>query len=133
VPQFAEVRATYYEASGTTSELNRRLGFAAIALIWLFSGGGAGDARQVRIDDAFEVPALFVVISLGLDLLQYVWRSAAFGLWTWQRERNGTREEDDVLVPRPLNWPTLSMFWTKVALMALAYLLLTLELASRLT
>lgn len=40
-----DVRSTYYELSGKTSDLVRQLGFAGIALIWLFRTDLAGQPR----------------------------------------------------------------------------------------
>jgi hypothetical protein len=134
LPRFADVRAAYYEASGTTSDLNRRLGFAAIALIWLFSGGGSNDARQVQIDRDFRLAALLVVVSLATDLAQYVWRTAALGAWTWRTERRTSAQDDDIVtLPRRLNWPTIGLFWLKLLFMAAAYVALSTELSSRLS
>jgi hypothetical protein len=72
-----DYRNDFYTFSGKASDLNRQLAFAAIALIWLFK---KDMGQQPTIPSSLVYPAIFVVISLVLDMLHYcvasiVWRS----------------------------------------------------------
>ena len=132
--EFNALRDTYYEATATASELARKLGFGGLALVWLFSGGGTQDARQVHIDGAFRWPAFLFVVALTLDLTQYIYRSAGFGFYQWYLEKyRSTKSEDRVLLPRTLNWPHLLLFWMKLAAVFVGYVMLLFELGDRLT
>jgi hypothetical protein len=121
-----DVRSTYYELSGKTSDLVRQLGFAGIALIWLFKTDIAG---QPRIPGALVVPGLLIVVALTLDLLQYVAGTLIWGMYNRQKERAGSSPEEEFTAHPALNWPTLVCFWGKVVLMSIAYALLILFLA----
>jgi len=57
------------EASDKSSEINRQLAFAGIAIIWVFRTDSGG--RQIVPEELF-LPGLLLVLSLSFDLLQYV-------------------------------------------------------------
>jgi hypothetical protein len=113
-----ETREAYYELSRTLSEINRKLGFAGIALIWLFKQGPDGKAT---VPAELRIPALAIVSALTLDFLQYVWSTAAWARFARRNEKEGKNDDDEVNAPDWINWPTLAFFWLKVVAMAIGY------------
>jgi hypothetical protein len=76
-------------------------------------------------------PAIILVSTLTLDLLQYCWGTLVWGAFARHYEKPGTSEEQDLDAPRWFNWPTLACFWTKLAAVVCAYGLLLNFLAHR--
>ncbi|MGA9996850.1 MAG: hypothetical protein WBP93_15635 [Pyrinomonadaceae bacterium] len=117
-----DVRDTYYYHSQKTSDIVRQLGFAGIALIWMFKtdlGGG----KQVVPPELIPA-ARFIVIGLALDLLHYVAGTLIWAIYNRRKERAGTKEGTEFLAPPSINWPTLIFFWAKTIIMIYAYVLL---------
>ncbi len=118
-------RENYYTHSGKASDIVRQLGFAGIALIWIFKTEQGG---RFQIPTELFLPATLVVIGLSLDLLQYVAATAAWGIFNrvmelrWQRLGKGP--EDEFMAPPWINWAAIGFFWGKVVIMATAYVLL---------
>lgn len=76
------------------------------------------------------VPGFFLVAALGLDLLHAVYRAAAWGAYGRYLELRGAVE--DVDAPRWVNYPSLGLFWAKLAGTMTAYVLLGVHLVQRL-
>ena len=125
-----EVRQTYYEYSGKTSEILRQLGFAGIALVWIFK---TGVEANPTIPNNLVIPAFLIVVGLTLDLSQYVTASAIWGIYNRWKEKKGTSDEEDFEAPRFINWATLFFFWTKILCMITAYIFIIIFLRSRFT
>lgn len=124
-----DLRENYYYFSQKTSDIVRQLGFAGIALIWVFKTD-VGGGRQV-IPPELLPATRFIVIGLALDLLQYVAGTLIWGIYNGLKERAGTEEETEFLAPRPINWPTIVFFWAKTIVMIYAYALLIRFLVNR--
>lgn len=111
--------------SGKASEIVRQLGFAGIALVWLFrvEGQGGFDVLPPRL----RFPATLVVLALALDLLQYVWGSAAWGILGRTKERRiqAGKASEPFDAPVWINYPTNFFFWGKIIAIGTAYLLMT--------
>jgi hypothetical protein len=114
--------------SGKASDIVRQLGFAGIALVWIFKTDQAG--RFLVPSDLF-LPATLIVVGLSLDLLQYILGTAAWGIYNSVKERSGTIQTDEFLAPRWINWPALVCFWGKIIVMGVAYVFLIRFLAHR--
>ena len=123
------VRENYQYFSQKTSEIVRQLGFAGIAVVWIFKTDVAG--RPV-VPAELMPAAKLIVIGLGLDLLHYVIGTLVWGIYTGIKERAGTKEETKFMAPRPINWATLLFFWAKIIVMVIAYIYILRFLASRL-
>lgn len=130
-------REAYSDYSGRASDVARQLAFAAIGVAWLFKGEG----RAIPAEEAAVRWMLFralgwSAVSLALDLLQYAYAAAAWGLFCWFREkaqmkRDGVLKDDEECeVPSPINWPTFVFFWVKLVTLAIAYSYLARFLAS---
>lgn len=116
-----DVRECYKDLSGKASEIARQLGFAAIAVVWVFKNDQAGKAV---LPPVLTWVATCCVLGLGLDFLHYVWGSLLWGFYGRLQERRGKKASDSFRVPRWFNWPTLCLFWTKLVAIVVAYVLL---------
>jgi hypothetical protein len=126
-----ESRENYYYHSGKVSDIARQLGFAAIALIWVFRVQ-LPSGRYV-VPTRLLVPGLPAVIALSLDFLHYIAGSLAWGVYSRQQERQGKAETDLVAPSDSINWPALFLFWAKVALIVATYVLLLVYLFQQIT
>lgn len=123
--KFGLARQHYREFSGLTSTTARQLAFAGIAAIWIFrptSASGLG----------LPAPLLFSLAGLAsfllLDLMQYVYATAAWGIFQFQHEptakqSNPANEEEGEVPDSPdhINIATLVFFWLKIPLLLCAH------------
>lgn len=123
-----DCRENYYFNSGKTSDIVRQLGFAGIAIIWLFKTEVAG--LQIVPAD-LRIAVILIVLALLLDLLQYVSGTMIWGIYNRMKEKDGTTETEEFRAPSKINWLTIFFFWAKTAFMAIAYLQLFKFLAAR--
>ncbi|HEU0144065.1 MAG TPA: hypothetical protein VFQ47_04705 [Nitrososphaera sp.] len=114
------------EASDKSSEINRQLAFAGIAIIWVFKTDNGG--RQIVPDELF-LPGLFLVLSLSFDLLQYVIKSEIWYRVTRKKEKAGITE---FTVPPWINYFGDILYWIKIVATVSAYILLIRFLLARL-
>lgn len=117
-----EARAAYYEHSGTASVVSRQAAFAGIAMIWIFKNESSG---IVSLPDTLLYPVLFLLLSLSLDFLQYVYSSAAWGIFhRIMEKKHGVEYAGEVFSPKQINWPSNIFFWGKLVFLLLGYVLL---------
>lgn len=120
------LRETYYEASGKVSDLVRQLSFAGIGLIWIFK---YDDGDEVGLPTALLIPGFFIVLALVLDLLQYIYRTIAWAVYHWLKERAKFPEDEDFKAPARINYPTNTLFGLKILAIIIAYFFLLKYLA----
>lgn len=132
-----QVRDTYYQATAKASDIARQLALAGIAFVWIFSGGNVvtDNNGHLHTTDTLLLVGLFLVIALAADLLQYLYRSAAFGVFQWRKEidQQGGTAPGHFYLPRWINYPSIVLFWLKVGAVVVAYIFLGLELASKIS
>jgi hypothetical protein len=116
-----DARENYYTLSAKASDIVRQLGFAGIALIWVFKADQGG---KVAIPKSLWPSATFIVVGLTMDLLQYVAGSLLWGIYHRLKEREEISETDQFTAPPWINWPAIFFFWGKITAMAAAYGLL---------
>jgi hypothetical protein len=121
-----DAREFYYFYSGKTSDLVRQLGFAGIAIIWIFKYDVQGTPQ---IPQALLPPLILIVLGLALDFLQYAVATSIWGVFQRNKEVSGTAEDVDFLAPKQLNWPTITFFVLKVTSIMAAYVYLLWHLA----
>lgn len=111
-------REAYYEASGTASSIIRQLGFAGIGLIFAF----LSESAEKQVPSELVPAALLIVVALSLDFMQYLVRTATWGVFARRTEQQ-ENADDDTLVEAPdwVNVPPLVIFILKVASMGAAY------------
>lgn len=116
-----DAREFYYLNSGKTSDLVRQLGFAGIAVIWIFKSEVQG---VPKIPQTLLFPLSLIVVGLALDLLQYAVATSIWGIFHRSKEKSGISEDASFVAPRQFNWPALVFFVLKVISIAVAYVLL---------
>ena len=123
--KLSEAKAAYYAQSGTASTVARQIALAGIAVVWLFNAP-VGPER-IALPEELVLVALLLVITLALDLLQYVLASLIWSVFARRLEHQMSHclEEDPEGPASPfLNWPALGCFWAKMLVVILAYWLL---------
>ena len=71
----SDARGHYEYHSGKVSEVCRQLGYAGIAVVWIFKVDGVNAVPQPLV-----LPTVMLVAALALDLLQYVYAAIAWGV-----------------------------------------------------
>lgn len=118
------------------SNVSRQLLLAGVAVVWLFSGGGELDAREVDVPGDLEIALFVFVVGLGFDFLQYV--GQAFGTrWHYWRknveylaQRDALEERGEDYRDQPVDFPNwiprwATTFWAlKAAAVFAGYVLL---------
>lgn len=122
-----EAYESAYYYTGKTSEINRQLGLAGLAIIWVFKATDKG-GRQIVPYDLF-LPGLLLIIGLALDLLHYVVMGE---LWERYAKRKDDRGEQEFRVPKWLNRPGDVFYYLKIVAVVVAYILLIRYLWSQL-
>jgi|SRR3972149_7874735 len=109
-------RYTYY--SQKASDVARQLGFAGIALIWIF---------RSQVNNQWQIPrelypgAIFIIVALVLDFLHYVAGSLIWSIYHTYKERAEKGKNTEFLAPGWINYPTLVFFWGKLIAMGVGY------------
>lgn len=116
--KLGEILETYYNLSGKSSDVARQLAMVGVALIWIFK---KEVQAQIVLPGQLKLPALLFVASLTFDILQYLSATAIWGSFHRLKERMGISEDQDVQIPRFLNWPALFFFWGKLTSCIVAY------------
>ncbi len=124
-----DCRENYNYFSGKTSDIVRQLGFAGIALIWIFKNDTDG---QQLVPAELVPPATLIVVALIFDLLHYISGTAVWGIYNRMQEKARITQEQEFLAPLKINWPTNFFFWGKTVIMVVAYFQLLRFLANRL-
>ncbi len=123
-----DAREFYGYNSGKLSDIVRQLGFAGIALIWVFT---MRSSDGEKIPQGLLGPGILIVLALSLDFLQYCSATLAWGAYSRYKERDGTKEDAEFTAPRWINWPALFFFCLKVVVIGVAYGFLLVYLARR--
>jgi hypothetical protein len=118
--KLSDAREAYYDHSGSASTVARQLGFAGIALVWIFR---SPENASVVLPAALQAPAVLLIIGLGFDLMQYAASALIWGGFARHHERRHPNAKE-AKAPAWLNWPGLVCFWTKIAAVISAYVLL---------
>lgn len=111
----------YY--SGKVSEIARQLGFAGIAIVWVFKVG-EGTLQAVPIQ--LVPPALLLVLGLAFDLIHYL---TATALWQVLTSRAHKAGREEFVAPSWINTPAWLLFIAKIIFIGSAYLYLIMYLA----
>jgi hypothetical protein len=116
--QLGDARSAYETLSGKVSDIVRQLSLAGIAMIWLFR---LGSDKAPVIDQSLLRAALFIILALFFDLVQYLVGTVTWFLYFRYKEKHGASEKDEFLAPEKLTWPTWTLFYLKSAMMLVAY------------
>ena len=131
-----ELRDIYEGSSGTASDMNRKLIFAGIAIVWIFRDATklSSDKAQEAVFDAvnnagelipdvFKPILLLFCISLCLDVFQSLVRGVMWHVY-YHFKRDPKMKEAEILVEEPewMNAFPDSLWYTKYVPTILAYL-----------
>ena len=105
------VRDAYDTYSGKASEITRQLGFAGIAVVWIFR---YQVADGLALPDQLRLPLALLVVALAADFLHYVVSAAVWGIFGRITEKKLVKRDDDFETPSKINWPGLFFFWMKI-------------------
>lgn len=117
--KLADYRADYYAFSAKASEISRQLSFAGIALIWILRP----KSTELVIPKELLVPAAFFVVALALDLLQAIYSTFVWGVFSWYHEWRDRNAALELNAPSWFNWTALLFFWGKVFAVIFAYVM----------
>lgn len=120
-----EIRDDYYLFTGKTSDITRSLNFAGIAVVWFFHANDTSAGAIKAIPQVLLWPLWFFVLSLGLDLFQYLYSTIVWGIYNWAKHKKNVGLDDEVNPPAWINRFSLTCFGLKiVSCMAGYYLVL---------
>ncbi|MBC7000388.1 hypothetical protein [Cytophaga sp. FL35] len=115
----------YLYYTGKTSELNRNLAFAGVAIIWIFK---TTSESGFVIPKELISPLIWLVISLSLDLFQYLCGGLIWLIFYRYYENminNKKRKPNKDLKAHPILPGVLHFFyWSKIVANLIAYYLL---------
>jgi hypothetical protein len=112
------VRDSYEALSAKASEIARQLSLAGIAVVWVFK---SGTDQAPKIDQHLLRAALFIVVALSLDFLQYLIGTTTWFIYFRKKENEVTQMEDEIRAPAWFNWPTWIFFYLKSLSLVIAY------------
>lgn len=107
-----------YEFSQLSSDLVRKLAFAGIAIVWIFKYDNPGD--HLIPTELFK-PLLFLIITLGLDLLQYLFPSFIWAIFYFYHEKKGMSPNYDLKASNWLSLPGWLCYYGKILFLIFAY------------
>lgn len=119
-----DYREEFYVFTGKASDVNRQLALAGIAVIWIFKNP---ENSKILLSDILIEPLKYLIISLGIDLIQYVLGSIIWGIYFEIKEYQVNHKNlvnDNIKAPTILSLSITTLFFLKVAAMIYAYLLL---------
>ncbi|MCH8904814.1 MAG: hypothetical protein IIA45_12985 [Bacteroidetes bacterium] len=113
-------RYEYYTRK--TSDISRNLAFAGIAIVWIFR---TTTHESTSIPTPLIAPLILLVITLGLDLLQYVSGGLIWiGYWKFKQNQLSRKKitlESEITPPRLLPAIIHLFYWTKLVSIGIAY------------
>ncbi|MGJ8633235.1 MAG: hypothetical protein ACSHX7_04885 [Luteolibacter sp.] len=111
--KLSDARDSYYQNTGTLSELTRKMSYSGIAVIWLIK-------TNKDLASAYESWWIWIiggfVLALTCDILQYVFLAVSWGLFNHHKHQQGVELDDDIEAPSYLNNGGLFFFITKVVI-----------------
>ena len=112
------VKSAYQDLSAKASDIVRQLSLSAIAIVWLFRDG---TDKAPAINGNLATGAFWAVVTLALDLTQYIVGSFTWFVFYRYKERQRTSNDANFVAPEWFNWPTWILFALKVVALATAY------------
>ena len=121
-----DYKADYEHYTGKASEISRGLAFAGIALIWIFKT--TSEDGNIDIPNLLVAPLIWLVITLALDLLQYIGGGLIWLIYYRFKERQINKgvisADDDIKAPKILPFIIHFFYWSKLISIVIAYILL---------
>ena len=119
--KLSEFDADYQWFSAKASDVARQLALSGFAVIWVFKVNGSDGVA--RVPAALLGSALFLAVSLGLDLIHYLVATMIWGRFRRYHELRLKKPSDDPILEasRYLNWPTHCLFALKQSALVWAW------------
>jgi hypothetical protein len=117
-----DCREAYYYYSGKTSDILRYIGYAGLAIVWVFRITKEG---QTIIPHNLVWCGIFLLCGLVFDILQCLIATVIWGSYHRYKEKQKNISEDtEIKAPRYINWPANTFFALKAIAMVAAYCVL---------
>jgi hypothetical protein len=117
-----EYKKDSYEFTKSASDLVRQFAFAGIGIIWIFK-------YEKPIDHLIPVelfkPLLFLIITLALDLLQYLLPSIIWTIFYKYHEKKGRNNDYELKANKWYSRPGWLFYYGKIITLSVAYILIT--------
>jgi hypothetical protein len=112
-----DCRKAYYDYSGKTSDILRYIGYAGLAIVWVFR---TTTENRTTIPHDLVWGGIFILCGLVFDILQYLIASVIWGYYHRYKE-NRISEDIEFKAPRYINWPANTFFALKAIAIIAAY------------
>ena len=119
-----EIRTDYEELTGKASELNRKLIYSGIAIVWIFHYNIDFSKVQENgiIPNELNLPLRFLCYSFALDLLQYALLGAIWYIYyCCKKDKSRSEESISVHEPELLNFVPWGFWLAKIVCTFIAY------------
>ena len=127
-----DYKKDYEYYTSKASEINRSLALGGIAVIWIFRTTLSG---APVIPPVLLTPLIWLVVALGLDLLQYVGGGLIWLIYYRYKESQIDRKvitaDSDIKAPKILPFIIHVFYWAKLISTGIAYYLLITFLISK--
>ena len=127
--KLSEFKKDAHDFSSKLSDINRNLSFAGIAIIWIFR---LESKNGLILPECLYLPLFFLVGSLALDLLQYLYSTTVWTIFYRIKEGKKSNIKDDPVTTAPKVLSNISYFcfyYPKVIVNIVAYIFLFLYLS----
>lgn len=104
------------------SKIMRQLGFAGVAIVWIFR------TPEMGIPQGLSAPLFLIVIALACDLFQYLWHSLAWHYFIRKHHKNNALPEDVFEYPTSIDYPAHILWLLKMILISISYVLIATHL-----
>ena len=127
--KLSEIRTAYEELSGKLSDINRQLCFAGFGVIWIFN---KSVEKGLLIPDELYLPSFFLILSLSIDLMQYVISTTSWYVYYLMKRRRGSNDSEvEVNEPERINTFPWALFFMKIISLCIGYFLIAEFLISK--
>jgi hypothetical protein len=117
-----EYKKDSYEFSKSTSELVRQFAYAGIGIIWIFKYEKP-IVHLIPIE-LFK-PLLLLIVTLAIDLLQYLIPTIVWTIFYKYHEKKGRQGDYEIKASERYSIPGWLCFYSKIIALAIAYILIT--------
>lgn len=125
---YAEYKATTVQLSDNTRKLN----FAGIAIIWILKVG-TDKCGGIPFEPILYYPLLGLIVSLFIDLLQYLVKATMINCFHWEKEKELlsisdegkqalSTSETEFLAPEYIRITSDVFFYLKISLTVIAFI-----------
>jgi hypothetical protein len=108
-----EAKEAFYDSTEKLSENIRKLVLAGVAIIWIFKVADK-TAAGIIFSPALLPPLAAFVLSLVLDIGQYLYQGTAWWLYYRRMHKKGIGDDDEISPSGSLNLITFVLFYMKV-------------------